>query len=82
MSDDGPGARNCPYCGVLLEHPYWAHIQDSHPAEYSKNDTWITLYKDYAGMGMDPAICYMVIAELFNATPDKVESFLKKSGTV
>ncbi|MFX1274621.1 MAG: hypothetical protein ACFFBP_09695 [Promethearchaeota archaeon] len=71
------GARKCPYCGVLLKHPYWAHVQSAHPEEYEKNETWITLFKDYSGMGMDKAICFMVIAELFNSSPEKVESFLK-----
>ena len=76
------GGRECPYCGVLLEHPYWAHVQEAHPDEYQKHETWITLYKDYSGMGMDPSICFMVIGELFNATPQEVESFLKKKGAL
>ena len=76
------GGRKCPYCGKLLEHPYWAHVQSEHPEEYAKNETWITLYKDYSEMGMDKSICFMVIAELFNSTSEKVESFLKEKNVV
>ncbi|MFX1236916.1 MAG: hypothetical protein ACFFAS_04370 [Promethearchaeota archaeon] len=79
MTDE---ARECPYCGQTLKHPYWQHIQSSHPDEYAKNETWITLYKDYNSMGMDPSICFMVIAELFNSTPDQVKSFLKKNNVL
>lgn len=74
MSDQ---PRKCPYCGIILQHPYWSHIMDSHPDEYAKNETWITLYNDYSNMGMDKSICFMVIAELFNSTPKNVELYLK-----
>ena len=36
--------RECPYCGKMLKHPYWQHVQKKHPAEYEKNETWIQLY--------------------------------------
>jgi len=75
-------ARKCPYCGAMLRHPYWEHVMTKHPEEYAKNETWITLYKDYSSMGMDKSICYMVIAELFNSSPDKVESYLKAKKVV
>jgi hypothetical protein len=71
--------RKCPYCGVVLSHPYWSHIQEAHPAEYAKNETWITLYKDYRSMGMEKTVCLMVIAELFNSTAENVESYLKQN---
>ena len=74
--------RNCPYCGELLSRPYWQHIQANHPDEYTAKKTWIQLYKDYSGMGMDKAICLMVIGELFNAEPDEIESFLKGEGVI
>jgi len=71
--------RKCPYCGAVLSHPYWSHIQEAHPAEYAKNETWIKLYKDYRSMGMEKTVCLMVIAELFNSTPENVESYLKQN---
>ena len=72
-------SRKCPYCGVLLHHPYWQHIQSNHPAEYSKNETWIQLYKDYCSMGMDESMSLMVISELFNQDMDDVKSYLKEN---
>ncbi|MBN1802398.1 MAG: hypothetical protein JW891_12880 [Candidatus Lokiarchaeota archaeon] len=75
-------ARECPYCGEMLSRPYWHHIQENHPQEYAKHETWISLYKDYSSMGMDQSICFMVIAELFNSTPDQVKSFLKKNNAL
>ena len=69
--------RKCPYCDVMLKHPYWQHIQSKHPGEYSKNETWIQLYKDYKSMGMDESMSLMVISELFNQKMDDVKSFLK-----
>ena len=69
--------RKCPYCGVMLKRPYWVHIQSKHPAEYSKNETWIQLYKDYTSMGMDESMSLMVISELFNQKIDDVKSYLK-----
>jgi len=44
MSKEG---RKCPYCGKVLKHPFWVHVQEVHPNEYQKNETWIQLYKDY-----------------------------------
>ena len=82
MSDDVDDGRECPYCGVILHHPYWSHVQQEHPAEYAKNETWITLYKDYTNMGMDETVTLMVIGELFNVSPEEVKSFLAKQGTV
>ena len=35
-----------------------------------------------SGMGMDKAICLMVIGELFNSQPDEIESFLKGEGVI
>ncbi len=71
--------RECPYCGKMLRHPYWQHVQKKHPKEYEKNETWIQLYKDYVSMGMEKSMCLMVISELFNASQDDVESYLKKN---
>lgn len=68
--------RNCPYCGILLYHPYWQHVQSEHPEEYARNETWIQLYKDYTSMGMDQAMSLMVIAELFNHSIDDVKGYL------
>jgi len=71
--------RECPYCGEVLQRPYWKHIQSEHADEYAAKSTWVQLYKDYAGMGMDKTICLMVIGELFNAEPDEIESYLKEN---
>lgn len=75
-------SRKCPYCGALLRHPYWQHIQSNHPGEYSKNETWIQLYKDYCSMGMSHDMSVMVIAELFNQSNADVESYLKESKVI
>jgi hypothetical protein len=74
--------RECPYCGAPLKRPYWQHVQSQHGEEYAAKETWIQLYKDYAGMGMDSMVCFIVISELFNATPEEVESFLKGAGAL
>lgn len=78
MKNDREG-RKCPYCGVMLERPYWVHIQSNHPAEYAKNETWIQLYKDYTSMGMDQSMSLMVISELFNQSIDDVKDYLKEN---
>jgi len=75
-------SRNCPYCGVLLHHPYWQHIQSKHSGEYSKNETWIQLYKDYCSMGMSHDMSVMVIAELFNQSNADVEAYLRESKVI
>ena len=80
--DDGIGERNCPYCGVALERPYWQHIQAEHPEEYQKRETWTQLYKVYSSMGMEESMCLMVISELFNVSPDEVKSFLKENNVI
>ena len=77
QDEEGLPVRTCPYCGVVLERPYWAHVQANHPDEYEKHTTWVNLYKDYSSMGMDKNICLMVISELFNVSPETVESYLK-----
>jgi len=77
MSEDE--SRFCPYCGIELEHPYWQHIQTDHPNKYTQKETWIKLYKDYVGLGMDQATSLMVISELFNATQEEIKSFLKNA---
>ena len=82
MSGDSDEGRKCPYCGVVLKHPYWSHVQQEHPEEYAKNETWVTLYKDYSSMGMDRSVCIMVIGELFNVSAEEVESFLEKYGAL
>ncbi len=79
MSEEDEG-RECPYCGVILHHPYWSHVQQEHPAEYTKNETWITLYNDYTNMGMEESVTLMVIGELFNVSADEVKSFIAKQG--
>ena len=81
MSDDNE-SRFCPYCGVSLEHPYWAHIQDAHPEKYTQKETWVKLYEDYTGLGMDETTSLMVISELFNATTEEVKSFLKNADII
>lgn len=72
-------SRFCPYCGVELQHPYWQHIQKEHPDKYTQKETWIKLYQDYTGLGMDEQTSLMVISELFNATQDEIKSFLKNA---
>ncbi len=72
-------SRFCPYCGVELQHPYWQHIQKKHPDKYTQKETWIKLYKDYIGLGMDQNTSLMVISELFNATQEEIKSFLKNA---
>ena len=79
MPDDDSESRFCPYCGVKLSRPYWQHIQREHPEKYAAKETWISLYKDYKGAGMDETISIMVISELFNATPEEIKSFLKNA---
>jgi len=81
MSKDGEG-RKCPYCGKLLYHPYWQHVQSQHPAEYAKNETWIQLYRDYVSMGMSQDMSLMVISELFNQPIDDVKEYLEKSDVI
>ncbi|MFX0001550.1 MAG: hypothetical protein ACFE9Q_08390 [Candidatus Hodarchaeota archaeon] len=75
-------SRFCPYCGVELQHPYWQHIQKEHPDKYTQKETWIKLYQDYTGLGMDEATSLMVISELFNATQDEIKSFLKNANVL
>lgn len=78
MTKDEEG-RKCPYCGKLLHHPYWQHVQSLHPAEYAKNETWIQLYRDYVSMGMSKDMSLMVISELFNQPADDVKEYLEKN---
>ncbi|MCK4287266.1 MAG: hypothetical protein KAX18_13735 [Candidatus Lokiarchaeota archaeon] len=81
MSDEGE-SRFCPYCGISLERPYWQHIQREHPEKYTQKETWIKLYEDYTGLGMDETTSLMVISELFNATQEEVKSFLENAGII
>ena len=81
MSKDEEG-RTCPYCGAILHHPYWQHVQSEHPSEYARNETWIQLYKDYTSMGMDQAMSLMVIAELFNHSQEDVKTYLKENNVI
>ncbi len=78
MSDE-PEARKCPYCGVLLQHPYWQHLSTAHPEEFaSDRENWKNLYNDYTTVaGMPAEISIKVIAELYNVDEDDVHSFLK-----
>ena len=39
MSEDE--SRFCPYCGIELQHPYWQHIQTTHPDKYTQKETWV-----------------------------------------
>jgi hypothetical protein len=78
----GEEGRKCPYCGKLLQHPYWQHVQSQHPAEYAKNETWIQLYRDYVSMGMSQDMSLMVISELFNQPIDDVKEYLEKSDVI
>lgn len=75
-------SRKCPYCGQTLEHPYWSHVQEKHPAEYASKKTWITLFNDYRSIGMEIEQSINVIAELFNADKNEIEWFLKDSGAI
>ena len=70
-------SRYCPYCGVKLTHPYWQHVQKEHPDKYAQKETWIKLFQDYKSVGMDIETSLKVISELFNATEDEIESFLR-----
>lgn len=79
MSKEG---RKCPYCGKILKHPYWVHIQESHPLDYQKNETWIQLFNDYTSMGMDHNMSIMVIAELFNTSEKDIEEYLQKNNVL
>ncbi|MFX1553186.1 MAG: hypothetical protein ACFFBV_04600 [Promethearchaeota archaeon] len=72
-------SRFCPYCGVELQHPYWQHIQKEHLDKYTQKETWIQLYQDYTGAGMDEQTSLMVLSELFNATQEEIKSFLKNA---
>jgi len=72
-------SRFCPYCGVKLKHPYWQHVQKKHLDKYSQKETWVKLYQDYIGVGMDKETSLKVISELFNATEDEIESFLRNA---
>ena len=81
MTKDKEG-RKCPYCGAVLHHPYWQHVQSKHPGEYAKNETWIQLYKDYTSMGMSQEMSLMVISELFNQPIDDVKEYLEKTGSL
>ncbi|TXT63126.1 MAG: hypothetical protein BAJALOKI3v1_430022 [Promethearchaeota archaeon] len=79
MSENHEKTVECPYCGVLLSKPYWAHVQEKHPEEYEKKQTWISLFKDYKGMGMDDAVSLQVIGELFNVDAEEVRFFLEQN---
>jgi hypothetical protein len=72
-------SRFCPYCGEKLKHPYWQHVQKEHPNKYAQKETWVKLYQDYIGVGMDKETSLKVISELFNATEDEIESFLRNA---
>ncbi|TXT54679.1 MAG: hypothetical protein BAJALOKI2v1_750013 [Promethearchaeota archaeon] len=82
MAENNKNPRKCPYCGEVLEHPYWTHIQQEHPGEYASKKTWIKLFKDYRGIGMEVEQSINVISELFNADKNEIEWFLKESGTL
>jgi hypothetical protein len=75
-------SRFCPYCGVKLTHPYWQHVQKEHPDKYAQKETWIKLFQDYSSVGMDTETSLKVISELFNATEDEIESFLKNEDII
>ncbi|MFX1477466.1 MAG: hypothetical protein ACFFCI_04995 [Promethearchaeota archaeon] len=82
MTNDEAESRFCPYCGQELEHPYWAHVQAEHPDKYSQKETWIKLYQDYIGLGMDETTSLIVISELFNATQEEIKSFLRNANVI
>jgi hypothetical protein len=75
-------SRYCPYCGVKLKHPYWQHVQKEHPDKYAQKETWIKLFQDYTSVGMDIETSLKVISELFNATEDEIESFLRNENLI
>ena len=77
-------AKKCPYCDtMLLQRPYWRHIEQQHPKEYnSDKETWIRLYNDYTGMGMNEFTTLTVIAEIFNKDPEIVKAFLEEHGII
>jgi hypothetical protein len=75
-------SRYCPYCGVKLTHPYWQHVQKEHQDKYAQKETWIKLFQDYSAVGMDTETSLKVISELFNATEDEIESFLKNENVI
>jgi len=81
MTKNGEG-RTCPYCGAVLYHPYWQHVQTNHSNEYQRNETWIQLYKDYTSMGMSQEMSLMVISELFNQTIDDIKAYLEKNNVL
>lgn len=72
-------SRFCPYCGIELQHPYWAHVQAEHPEKYTQKETWVKLYTDYTSLGMDETTSLLVISELFNATQEEIKSFLRNA---
>ena len=76
--------RKCPYCNKpLTSRPYWRHIEKEHPTEYaSDKKTWIQLYKDYTGMGMNEFTTLTVISEIFNKDIEIIKEFLKKSKVI
>ena len=56
---------------------------EMHPKEYATDkQTWIQLYKDYTGMGMNQNTTITVISEIFNKDEDTIKSFLKKNGVI
>jgi len=79
MSENNEKITTCPYCGAKLKHPYWAHVQEKHPEEYQKKQTWLKLFEDYRSMGMDVDISLQVIGELFNVEPEEVRFFLEQN---
>ncbi|MHA1729909.1 MAG: hypothetical protein ACTSWY_14440 [Promethearchaeota archaeon] len=73
--------RECPYCKMKLNRPYWRHIQQNHPKEFETDtNTWKQLFKDYISMGMTPEISIKAICELFNKSEEEVKDFLKHAG--
>ena len=66
----------------MENHPYWQHIQKKHPDKYSQKETWVQLYEDYTGLGMDMSTSLMVISELFNATTEEIKSFLVNANII
>ncbi|GAB4329472.1 MAG: hypothetical protein Kow0069_36980 [Promethearchaeota archaeon] len=77
-----PEERKCPYCGVVLSHPYWKHLSSEHPEEFaSDRQNWVNLFHDYTAVaGMPKEISVKVIAELYNVSEQDVEEFLKHEG--
>ena len=75
--------RRCPYCGKMLNRPYWAHLAQDHPDEYNNNKaTWVQLYQDYRAAGMAEDVSITVVSELFNADPGDVRKLLKREGVL